>query len=115
MRNSKPDDVTAPILEGHLSSALCHMANISHQVGAGRSPEEIADATKPHKEFAASWDRFRTHLDANRVDFEKSKPTLGAVLTFDPAKEIFIGADAEEANKLLSREYRKPFEVPKIS
>ena len=35
---------------------------------------------------------------------------LGRTVEFDPAKERFVG-DAE-ADKLLSRDYRKPFVVP---
>jgi hypothetical protein len=34
----------------------------------------------------------------------------GRTLTFDPVKEIFPGD--EEANRLLTREYRSPYEVP---
>ena len=36
---------------------------------------------------------------------------LGRVLTFDPSKEQFVGDS--EANTMLSRNYRKPFAVPK--
>jgi hypothetical protein len=34
------------------------------------------------------------------------------MLTFDPATERFTGRDSAEANRLVSREYRKPFLVP---
>ncbi|MGH9661552.1 MAG: Gfo/Idh/MocA family protein, partial [Bryobacteraceae bacterium] len=33
MRSRKPSDLTADIEEGHLSAALCHMANISYRTG----------------------------------------------------------------------------------
>jgi hypothetical protein len=36
---------------------------------------------------------------------------LGKVLEFDPKKEKFVGDP--EADKLLTRDYRKPFVVPK--
>ena len=35
---------------------------------------------------------------------------MGPVLNFDPVKEVFAGND--EANAMLTREYRKGFEVP---
>jgi len=35
---------------------------------------------------------------------------LGRRLEFDPARERFVGD--EEADRLLTREYRKPFVVP---
>ena len=50
------------------------------------------------------------HLAANDVDLTKTKATLSAVLKMDPKQEQFIGN--AEANKLLTREYRKPFVVP---
>jgi hypothetical protein len=34
------------------------------------------------------------------------------VLSFDPKAERFTGERAEEANKLLRRDYRAPFVVP---
>jgi len=36
---------------------------------------------------------------------------LGSQLTLDPKAEKFIGND--DANALLTREYRKPFVVPR--
>jgi len=35
----------------------------------------------------------------------------GRTLSFDPQKEVFLGDD--EANKLLTRDYREPYVVPK--
>ena len=50
------------------------------------------------------------HLAANGVDLAKTPATMGMVLKMDPQTERFLGND--EANKLLTREYRKPFVVP---
>ena len=50
------------------------------------------------------------HLTDNGVKVENIKVRVGPELTFDPANETFPGNDA--ANKLLTREYRKPFVVP---
>jgi predicted dehydrogenase len=66
VRAGDPSKVTCDVLEGHLSSALPHLANISYRVGRA--------------------------------------------LTFDGKTETFVGD--READKLLTREYRKPFEVP---
>jgi predicted dehydrogenase len=66
IRANDPKKVTCDVLEGHLSSALPHLANISYRVGRA--------------------------------------------LTFDPKTETFAGD--KEADKLLTREYRKPFEIP---
>jgi predicted dehydrogenase len=37
---------------------------------------------------------------------------LGRTLTFDPKTETFVGDGASEANRFLTREYRRPFVVP---
>jgi hypothetical protein len=66
VRSRKVEDLYCDILQGHLSTTLCHLANIS----------------------------FRT----------------GRKLIFDPATERF-GKD-EEANRYLTREYRKPYVLP---
>ena len=67
IRANDPKMLTCDALEGHLSSALPHLANISYRVGRG--------------------------------------------LTFDPKNEKFV--DDKDADKLLTREYRKGFEIPK--
>ena len=40
---------------------------------------------------------------------------MGTSLTFDPKSETFTGYKADEANKEITREYAKGFEVPKIA
>ena len=66
LRAGKQEDLTCEIEEGHLSSALPHLGNISYLVGRD--------------------------------------------LTFDGKKEKFVGD--KEADKLLTRKYRKPYIVP---
>jgi hypothetical protein len=51
------------------------------------------------------------NLKAVDVKLDTSEYQLGRVLKFDPATEKFIGD--EEANQLLTRDYRAPFVVPK--
>ena len=40
---------------------------------------------------------------------------LGQSLEFDPVKERFVGDGAGKANKMMKRDYRKPFEVPELT
>ncbi|HVR35938.1 MAG TPA: Gfo/Idh/MocA family oxidoreductase, partial [Methylomirabilota bacterium] len=110
VRSRKPSDLTADIIEGHLSSALCHCGNISHLVGSDQSPDAIREALKSDNEAMETYERMAEHLAANKVDLKKTPLTLGAVLKMDPKTERFIGND--KANALLSRNYRKPFVVP---
>src|SRR5437016_2826631 len=52
VRSRKYTDLKADILEGHLSSALCHTANISYRLGKTHSPEEIRDAAKGNSDMS---------------------------------------------------------------
>jgi predicted dehydrogenase len=110
MRSRKHTDLNADILEGHLSSALCHTGNISYRLGRQLPPGEIEDAIRNDSEALEACERAYEHLGANNVDLESSKATLGVFLKMNPAKERFTNNDA--ANKLLTREYRAPYIVP---
>jgi len=112
MRSRKASDLNADILEGHLSTALCHMGNISHRLGQASSREQILEAVKANKEMLDSFERFQEHLLANGVDLKKTPRILGPWLTMDTKNERFVGDFHEQANKLVSREYREPFVLP---
>ena len=106
----KKEDLYADILEGHLSSALCHTGNISYRLGTKKSPDEIKEAIKDDKGMVESWNRMAEHLAANDVDITTDKVTLGVPLKMNTQTEKFIGND--KANALLTRNYRAPYIVP---
>jgi hypothetical protein len=110
VRSRKKEDLNADILEGHLSSGLCHQGNISHRLGRLADPEEIRAAVKQDSAAQETLARMEEHLAANGVDLKKTRLTIGPTLKFDPKAERFIGND--RANALLSRNYRAPFIVP---
>src|SRR5439155_1546042 len=43
VRSRKHEDLNADILEGHLSSALCHLGNISYRLGTYMPVPEVKD------------------------------------------------------------------------
>jgi len=111
VRSRNHADLKADILEGHLSSALCHTGNISYRLGSARSPDEMRQAVKAQPGMAEALGRMEEHLAANHVDLSKTPATLGALLNMAPKKERFIGNEA--ANALLTRDYRHPYVVPR--
>jgi predicted dehydrogenase len=111
VRSRKPGDLTAEIADGHVSSSLCHMGNISHRLGKQAAPGRIAEEMKNYRDMSDAFERFRKHLDANEIDIEKEKAALGPLLAFDPEKEAFIGDRAEDANRMMSKKYRKGFVI----
>ena len=113
IRSRKPADLNAEILQGHLSSALCHTANISQRLGKKQEPGAILEKVKANKEATDSYERMVEHLKKNGVDIAKDHLTLGEFLTMDPKTEKFIGN--AEADKMLTRDYRKPYIVPDVA
>ena len=112
VRSRKVSDLNADILEGHLSSALCHMGNISYRVGQEIGFNEAKERLKADKEVLARYESTIEHLAANGVDLGKEKIVLGPVLKLDPKKEVFVGDLADKANAYIKRDYRAPFIVP---
>jgi len=112
VRSHKVSDLNADILKGHISSALCHMGNVSHLVGKKASVGETKEIIGNNEYFMDSFDRMLEHLKANEVDLEKEPITVGPMLTMDPETEKFTGEHSDWANMLVKRNYREPFVVP---
>jgi hypothetical protein len=98
------------------------MANVSHRLGAESNPEAIraairkaAPATGAAGAFANVFERYQEYLAANGVARHVAPGVLGAWVTLDPAGERFVGALADRANAIATREYRAPFVVPTVA
>src|SRR4029077_5248157 len=92
VRSRKVSDLNADILEGHQSTALCHIGNISHRLGHPSSPDGIErqlGQLEVHERVRETFERTRKHLAENGVDLEKSPLTLGSLLRIDPGREAF--------------------------
>ena len=112
VRSRRMNDLHAPAIEGHRSCALLHMANISYRLGA-----EVPFEPKHADMFGdpdgdEAMERMTRHLVDNQLDLTQSTFALGRRLEFNAGQERFVKDD--EANRMLTREYRKPF-VPQSS
>lgn len=110
VRSRRVEELNADILEGHLSSALCHLGNISYRLGTVQPFEKRVEALTSDKEAQATLERMIEHLKFNNVDVANAGCRVGRKLQIDPSKERFVGDS--EADLMLTREYRKGFEVP---
>lgn len=110
VRSRKTEELNADILEGHLSSALCHLGNIAYQLGESIPASELGDRLGQDDEAQETLARFLSHLEENGVSPGSASVRWGAKLAIDKATESFVGN--ETANTHLSREYRAPFVVP---
>jgi predicted dehydrogenase len=111
VRSRKVSDLNADIEKGHISSALCHMGNVSYRLGKKMPVSEIKDAIGDNADLMDSFERMLEHLEANEVDLEKEPITMGPMLTMNPEKERFVGEHSDWANMYLKRNYREPFVI----
>ncbi|MCS7305796.1 MAG: Gfo/Idh/MocA family oxidoreductase [Thermoguttaceae bacterium] len=114
-----PADLSAPILEGHISTSLTHLGKISYRLSQPASNAEIRKALEklPHAEdVLVRWESLRQHLESHvaneaKIGMKIWPLRLGPVLKVDSEKETFIDAPTE-ATALLRRQYRPPYVVP---
>ena len=113
VRSRRADELNADILEGHQSTALCHIGNISYRLGEKLHREEIAERLEGlslHPEAVISYRKMIKHLASYDIDLDQPTLRLGQMLNPTATSEEFEGNAA--ANQLLTREYRKPFSLP---
>ena len=110
IKSRNQSDLHLDIEDGHLSSALAHLGNVSWTLG-----EAVPQGTRPNlaaadKQVIQTFTSFEDHLKANSVDFNVTHMKLGRELAIDPATECSTDA---EANRLFTRDYRKGYELPR--
>jgi len=110
IKSGKHDDLTAGALEGHLSAAACHLANIPYRIG---KTQALSKSDTPFGQDDAaneSFARFRQHLVKNKIPLTAGYD-LGPMLQFDGKAETFVGDNAQLGNMFLSRNYRDGYVV----
>ncbi|MEX0938724.1 MAG: Gfo/Idh/MocA family oxidoreductase [Pirellulales bacterium] len=113
MRTRRVEDLNADVEKGHYSSALCHLGNISYRLGESVPFNKQAKSLGDNKQVVESYEKIQDNLRAAGVNLQETNYALGRTLQFDPQSERFVGDD--EANQLLTRDYRPPFVVPSPS
>lgn len=118
VRSRDEKSLKRDVLEGHISSCACHLANLSHLTGvSGHTVESVEKEAPPEFLRAAeAWASFKEHVNANGIDFSRTPLTLGARLEFDPATEKFLETSEQGrmANYLLEEVYRPPHTLPSV-
>ncbi len=111
VRSRKPEDNNCNAEVAHYSAALCHLGNISYRLGKEVPFSQQSKSLGDNKQVVESFETIRENVKAAGVNLSETEYRLGRTLKFDPAAEKFVG-DAE-ADKLLTRDYRAPYVVPK--
>ncbi len=115
VRSRKAETLNSDAFQGHLSASLAHLANISYYLGEQNrvsvaQAKAVLEKIKSRDDNIATLNRTVQHFKDNGVDLDKTPMSMGPLLQFDPRKEVFTNSAA--ANKILHREYRKPFVCP---
>ncbi|MET0413087.1 MAG: Gfo/Idh/MocA family oxidoreductase, partial [Polyangiaceae bacterium] len=114
LRSRKASDLNAPIVEGQISSALSHLANLSQRLGHPAHTVEVSKSFASEPLLADAFARMNQHLKQNGIDTSRAPLQLGAALTLDGKTGALTGEHAAAAMQQSRREYRKPFVVPEI-
>lgn len=111
VRNRQVASQDADILEGHYSSALCHLANISFRLGSDTTFAADSRIFADNSAATETLGRLEQHLQGdNGLKLDTLKLHVGPKLAVDAEREAFL--NHPDANKLLTRNYRPGFAVP---
>lgn len=109
----KASELTAPIREGHVSSGLSHLPNISLRSGKDVTLAQAKQKLEGPSSLGEAFARMSEHLKVNGVDLARTPLRFG-MLTLDPATERFTGPNAEAATLLARQKAREPFVLPAL-
>jgi len=113
VRSGRREELNAEVLEGHISTAVCHTGNISYRLGTKASRKELHEQVRDIPIFEDMYDRLLEHLAANEINVDAKTVTLGPWLEIDRENERF--KNNEQANRLVRGFYREPYIVPDLS
>ncbi|MFC1569166.1 Gfo/Idh/MocA family protein [bacterium] len=116
IRSRKKTDLRGDIEKGHVSSALCHLGNISYRLGTETEIKSATDSLSGSDWKKDAFERFVQHLENNNIAKTESTVKVGPILDFNPKTESFQSHKENDtayfANLLLKRIYRDPFVIP---
>jgi len=112
VRKGSNASLACEIEVGHLSTNLCHLANIGYQVGKAASALGIRASLARNEDATNTLDSMFAQLRGNNVDLKAKPFIVGPKLRYDTKAEKFTGDHADEANRFIKLEGRDPFIVP---
>ncbi len=108
--------LNAEVAMGNAITGWCNLANIVYRIGGTYSQKE---ASAIFGKTDGRWEELLANmgslLGGNSISMTDSKSIrFSPVMEIDAATGTFKGENAEKANALLTRSFRKSFEVPEI-
>jgi len=115
VRSRRVADLNAPLAEGHASSAVCHLGNLSWRLGREDSLAACHEAVRAHAGAAEVVDQLSGHLRANQLDLGQARFRIGPWLEIAPetggltAVEGATTAELAAARRLAEGSWRAPY------
>ena len=112
MRANDSSILNADVQVGHDSTGWCNFANIAYKLGTKLDRDDAAQIKQ------STWTHLLKETDEQLggigLSLDDDAIKLSPLMSLNEEGR-FIGDNAEAANKLLKREYRKGFEVPEFA
>jgi predicted dehydrogenase len=118
LRSRRAADLNAPILQGHISSAVCHLGNISYQLARPAKLATCRETLGAHPQVEEAFSRLVQSLEGIGVDLDRTPNLLGPWLQTDAATGRITGVDGAdtsvlaEARRLARGSHRQPYGLP---
>lgn len=110
VRSRRQEDLDADIFEGHRSTTVTHLGNISYRLGRPASQGEVRERIAGVPLLEEMFERLVVHLKGHDIDVDAQTLTLGPWLDVDVDHERFQNDEA--ANALVAGTYRAPYLLP---
>ncbi len=105
--------LNAEVAVGNDSTGWCNLANVAFRAGNAFTYE--AASAVDLDEWQTLIGEMDEHVKAHKLSLDSDAIRLSPMLQLDPETEQFVGEHAGAANPLLTRQYRKGYEVPSLA
>ncbi len=105
--------LNAEVEVGHHSTGWCNLANIAVQAGGKFSSEQAKEIDL--EQWTTLMTEMEAHTATHGIKLDDEQIRLSPMLELNVEAERFVGENADAANKLIKREYRKGYEVPELA
>ena len=97
---------------GNDSTGWCNLANVAARAGSEFTFENSRQVQ--HEPWSALVEEMDRHVKAHGLQLDGDSVRLSGMLEMDAKTEQFVGSGADAANRFLTREYRRGYEVPSL-
>lgn len=115
IRAGKSEVLNCEIQEGHLSTVMCHQANIAFRLGQCVTPAEARAALGQHADALNTFEDIYEQITGVGVDLNKTGFIMGPKLCYCNRSQRFVGDCCEKANAYVRANCRKAFDIPELA